>query len=199
MQALYIDTPNGRIYGQAAGNPKSTLVVGLHGWSQRNGWHTWKPLIEPLAEAGYYVVSVDMPGWGQSDSWGPAPLTMAKGVEAVLAIIDGLGKESTVLMGKSWGGGVALQSALAYADRVTSLILTAPAFRNIQDLKGLSQAVLLAWAKDDPVIPYKYAAEYVAAIGDIQLVTYPTGGHSAAPKNARAFAPLAAEFLERST
>jgi hypothetical protein len=23
------------------------LVLGLHGWSQRNGWHTWEPLIAP--------------------------------------------------------------------------------------------------------------------------------------------------------
>ena len=36
------------VYGKLAGDPGSPLVLGLHGWSQRNGWHTWKPLMDPL-------------------------------------------------------------------------------------------------------------------------------------------------------
>ena len=68
----FIQTENGLIYGMCAGDPGSALVLSLHGWSQSNGWQTWQPLLQPLAEAGYYVVSVDMPGWGQSPGPGLA-------------------------------------------------------------------------------------------------------------------------------
>jgi len=54
---------------------------------------------------------------------------------------------------------------------------------------------LLAWAEDDPVIPFSYAARLAAAIPNCQLEIYPTGGHSAAPKNAADFAPKAIKFL----
>jgi pimeloyl-ACP methyl ester carboxylesterase len=66
MQEIHLTTQLGTVYGQAAGEPGNPVVLGIHGWSQRNGWHSWSPLLEPLAEAGFYAVSVDMPGWGDS-------------------------------------------------------------------------------------------------------------------------------------
>ncbi len=53
----------------------------------------------------------------------------------------------------------------------------------------------MAWAEDDPVIPIQYAMEYEQVIPSIDLVTFATGGHSAAPKNAEEFIPKAVEFL----
>ncbi|MCI0396136.1 MAG: alpha/beta fold hydrolase [Chloroflexi bacterium] len=195
MHELWIDTPHGRIYGQAAGDAADPLVLGIHGWSQRNGWHTWEPLLEPLGAAGFYAASVDMPGWGQSRPANGGQVTGERAVQVVLAILDSLGKESAALMGKSWGGGVALAVALEHPRRVSRLILTAPAFNDLDRLRTLPQPVLLAWAEDDPVIPYRYAAEFVRAIPNARLETYPTGGHSAAPKNAADFTPKAIAFL----
>jgi pimeloyl-ACP methyl ester carboxylesterase len=197
MEALWIQTPAGRIFSKVAGLPGSPLVLGIHGWSQRNGWHTWEPMMEPLAAAGFRVVSVDMPGWGQSVPASPELLTGERAVLAVVAILDELKQRTAVLMGKSWGGGVALAVALAYPQRVNKLILTAPAGRDLDRLARLTPPVLLAWSKDDPVIPYKQAAAFVSAVPYIQLESYETGGHSAATKNAADFAPKAIEFLKR--
>lgn len=196
LDEVWFATDKGSIFGMAAGSPDAPLLLGIHGWSQRNGWHTWKPLMEPLAEAGYRVVSVDMPGWGQSPAWDNEPLTEEDAVSAVLAIIDRVGVSQATLMGKSWGGGVAIKSALAHPDRVDRLLLTAPAFREPERLSEIQQPVLLAWAEDDPVIPIRFAAYYVDAIPVVELVTFPTGGHSAAPSNAEAFAASAIAFLE---
>jgi pimeloyl-ACP methyl ester carboxylesterase len=195
MNELLIETPNGRICGQAAGDPAGPLVLGIHGWSQRNGSHTWQPLLEPLAAAGFCAVTVDMPGWGKSDAWDSGLLTTGRAVAAVLAIMDGLNKPTASLMGKSWGGGVALQVALDHPSRVERLILTAPAFNQFDRLAGLSQPVLLAWAKDDPVIRFETAERFVAAIPNARLESYHTGGHSAALKNAADFGPKAVAFL----
>lgn len=197
MKELSIDTTFGSVFGRMAGEPSAPLVLCIHGWSQRNGWHTWQPMMTPLAEAGFCVVSVDMPGWGQSVAASPDPLMGERATGATLEILDGLEATPAVLMGKSWGGGVALSLALKHPDRVSKLILTAPAFRELDQLATLKQPVLLAWAQDDPVIPYQFAEQFASAISDVKLVTYKTGGHSAAPKNANDFAPVAIEFLKR--
>jgi len=179
----------------AAGPTDGRLLLGLHGWSQRNGWHTWQPLMAPLAEAGCRVISIDMPGWGQSDTWGGGQLGVTDAQAAVLAVLDGARASQAVLMGKSWGGGIAIATALAHPERVERLVLTAPAYRETGRLDQLRQPVLLAWAEDDPVIPYQVAELYVEAVPDVELVTYPTGGHSAGPKNAEDFAARVIAFL----
>lgn len=198
LDEIQIKTPNGQIYGRSAGDRGNSLILGLHGWSQRNGWQTWRPLLQPLGDAGYYVVSVDLPGWGKSESWnvGPASTEIAKA--AVLTILDALNHDSATLMGKSWGGGIAIQLALDEPQKVINLILTAPAFGNIDKLSEIRQPTLLSWSEDDPVIPFKNAGVYANGIPEIQTVYYKTGGHSAAIKNAKEFIPTAVEFLRRS-
>lgn len=197
LQELLIDTSYGKVFGMSAGNTGSRLILGIHGMSQRNGWHTWEPLLNPLAESGYYAVSVDMPGWGKSRLENASILSMSGAVITAVEIINSLNKQPAIIMGKSWGGGVAFQLALEYPDLISKLIVTAPAFREIDRLRKLGQPVLMAWAEDDPVIPIKYAAEYAAVIPDIELVTYKSGGHSAAPKNAEDFSFRAIGFLDK--
>ena len=195
LNEIYIETPNGRIYGRSAGEPGNLLILGLHGWSQRNGWHTWKPLLGSLGDAGYYALGVDLPGWGNSNSWtnGPASTEVAK--TAVLDILDVLGHDVAIIMGKSWGGGIAIHLALDEPQRIEKLILTAPAFGNLDRLSKLRQPTMLAWSEDDPVIPFKTARAYDNSIPVIQTVYYKTGGHSAAINNANDFIPKMLEFL----
>lgn len=196
MKSIFIDTEFANIHAKSVGDQQNPLLLGIHGWSKRNGWHTWEPLLQPLAEAGFWLVSVDMPGWGQSVPKKPEAMMNGRAVTVIVQLLDGLGVDTAVIMGKSWGGGVALETALQYPDRVSKLILTAPARQNLEPLRELKQPVLLAWAKDDPVIPYDVAQRYVEHIPMIQLESYETGGHSAAPKNAADFAPKAVEFLK---
>jgi pimeloyl-ACP methyl ester carboxylesterase len=196
MEDLWIETSWGKVFAKSLGDQTSPLVLALHGWSQRNGWHTWEPMMAPLAEAGLRVVSVDMPGWGRSEPVKTGSLAGEEAVKVTEQLLDGLDERQATLMGKSWGGGIALALALNHPDRVQKLLLTAPAYRQIDALAKLRQPVLLAWAKDDPVIPYAYAEKFVEAIPDVELVTYDTGGHSAAPKNADDFAARAIQFLQ---
>jgi pimeloyl-ACP methyl ester carboxylesterase len=195
LEEVSIQTANGKVFGMASGMPDSKLVLAIHGRSQRNGWHTWQPLLAPLGQAGLYAVSVDLPGWGQSESWANGSISIAEGATVVATIVEGLGKNSAALMGKSWGGGIALQAALDAPHLVEKLILTAPLYLDIGNLAGLSQPVLMAWSEDDPTIPYMFSAEFTKVIPEITLLTYNSGGHNAAPKNAVDFAPKAITFL----
>ena len=195
MDDVFIKLDLTTVYGKMAGNPANPLLLGIHGWSQRNGWQTWEPLMAPLADAGYCVVSVDMPGWGGSAALDNLPLGGSRVVQVVIDIVNGLQKDTAVLMGKSWGGGVAVQTAVAYPERVNKLVLTAPALRDFDQLPRITQPVLLTWAENDPVIPVAIANNYVAAVPDIEYIGYATGGHSAAQNNAADFAPHVIEFL----
>ena len=195
MDDIYIKLELTTVYGKLAGDPAAPLVLGLHGWSQRNGWRSWEPLMAPLADAGYCAVSVDMPGWGDSPALDNLPLGGERAVSVVIDIMNGLQKETAVLMGKSWGGGVAVRTAIAFAERINRLVLTAPALRNFEQVGLLTQPVLLAWAEDDPIIPCAMADVFVKMAPQTELVIYPTGGHSAAQNNAAEFAPRLLAFL----
>jgi pimeloyl-ACP methyl ester carboxylesterase len=197
LREQIIDSSFGKVFGMSAGSPDSQLILGIHGMSQRNGWHTWEPLLHPLAEAGYFSVSVDMPGWGRSQLKNAPNLSTSGAVTTAGDIIMSLGKQPAIVMGKSWGGGIAFQLALENPELVSKLIVTAPAYREIASLRKLGQPVLMAWAEDDPVIPIRYAAEYEAVIPDCELVTYERGGHSAAPNNAEDFSRKAIRFLDK--
>ncbi len=195
MDDINIEISQTTVYGKSTGDPDKPLILGIHGWSQRNGWHTWKSLLDPLAGAGFFVVSVDMPGWGNSPALDKSPLIGQTAVSVVVKIVERLHKDSAVIMGKSWGGGVAVNTAVSHPYRVSHLILTAPAIRNYDLLASIQQPVLLAWAEDDHVIPIANAKRFVSAAPGTNLVTYSSGGHSAAANNAADFSQKAVEFL----
>ena len=195
MNDISIETSQGIVRAIAAGPKDGPVIIGVHGWSQKNGRHTWQPLVGPLGAAGYRVISVDMPGWGESPKW-----EKTAGKSAVVAILDALGVETAhALMGKSWGGGVALDFGLTYPARVQKLILTAPAFRGDPvDLQRLTQPVLMAWAENDQTIPYQFGRTLANAFPNLQFETYALGGHEAAQYNWEDFAPKAIQFLDKS-
>ncbi len=199
MNEIIIPTPRGDIHGLTAGPEDGPVVIGIHGWSQRNGAHTWAPLVEPLGAAGYRTIAVAMPGWGDTPKWEKASgKPVVAGKSALVAILDSLGVETAhALMGKSWGGGVSLDFALTYPGRVNKLILTAPAYRgDLSDLtQRLNKPVLLAWAKNDQVIPLNFGMGIAEAIVDCQFEIYDEGGHEAAQHNVADFAPKAVTFL----
>ena len=54
-----------RLAGDAFGDPAGPPVVMLHGASQNR--HAWSAVAEALATGGWYVVTVDLRGQGDSD------------------------------------------------------------------------------------------------------------------------------------
>lgn len=76
----------------------------------------------PALEAGYRVINIDLRGHGRS-----APATRHYSiydlVSDVIAVLDRLGVERAIWCGLSVGGMIALRAALAYPNRVASLVL----------------------------------------------------------------------------
>lgn len=84
----------------------------------------WAEHLDPLAEAGYRVVAVDLPGFGEA----PVPPGEQAAWMDVLQTMDELSIERAALVGNSFGGAVGLRAAFVAPDRVSALVLvSAPA------------------------------------------------------------------------
>ena len=95
-------------------------LVLLHGTSA--SLHTWDGWVRAL-EGSHRVIRVDMPGFGLT---GPAPdgdYTIDAYVRFVVALLDHYRLERCVLVGNSFGGRVAWETALADPARVRALVL----------------------------------------------------------------------------
>ena len=69
------------------------------------------------------VVAPDRPGWGGRA--GETARGFAAGAEDAVAVLDREGVERAVVLGFSWGGGVALDLARRHPERVGALVLAA--------------------------------------------------------------------------
>jgi uncharacterized protein (TIRG00374 family) len=102
--------------GPPATPPAQELVL-LHG--QPGSPADWQAVIARLPPQ-LNAVAADRPGYGTSPS--PAGGFTA-GAQAVLDDLDARGVASAVLVGHSWGGGVALRAASLAPDRVRAVVL----------------------------------------------------------------------------
>lgn len=84
----------------------------------------WAEHLEPLAAAGYRVVALELPGFGEAL---PAPGAQVPWID-VVASMEELSIERAALVGNSFGGAVALRVAAVAPDRVWALaMISAPA------------------------------------------------------------------------
>ena len=85
----------------------------------------WKKNIEGLKDR-YRCIAIDLPGYGKS-SKGKYEGSMTFFAKVVGEFIDSLGLGPVTLAGHSMGGQIALVAGMAYPDKVSKLILAAPA------------------------------------------------------------------------
>ncbi|MGC4894899.1 alpha/beta fold hydrolase [Micromonospora sp. DT31] len=93
-----------------------TVVVLLHaGIADRRMWRSQVPA---LAER-HRVLALDLRGYGESEL-PPAPFTHH---DDVVGLLDALGVDRAALVGCSFGGRVAVDTALAHPERITAVAL----------------------------------------------------------------------------
>ena len=113
-----------RLFYRKVGSGGS-FVVYLHGGPGLN-FEAGGPDLEPLA-AGRTLVMYDQRGGGRSDLVSdPALLTAPHHVRDLEALRRGFGVRSMVLVGMSWGAGLATLYASEYPQHVERLVLLSP-------------------------------------------------------------------------
>jgi pimeloyl-ACP methyl ester carboxylesterase len=112
-----VATPGGTLAYTAAGSGEPLLLVhGLGGTRQ-----TWRHIIGPLAET-HRVIAPDLPGHG--DSAAPAgDYSLGAHAAALRDLLVALGHRSATVAGHSLGGGIGMQFAYQFPERISRLIL----------------------------------------------------------------------------
>ncbi|HML94909.1 MAG TPA: alpha/beta hydrolase [Thermodesulfobacteriota bacterium] len=100
-------------------DPSRPTVLLIHGAGQRLA--TWRFQTGPLDDAGWNYVIPDLPGRGGSGGKGLRSVEEYK--DFVKDFADALGLGKLILAGHSMGGGVALNFALDYPEKVKALVL----------------------------------------------------------------------------
>ncbi len=152
-----------RLVGDAVGDPSAPSVVLLHGGGQTR--HSWRETANALARAGWYAVSVDLRGHGDSD-WSPTSDYRHERFSGdVIAIAKSLAKRfdvPPVLVGASLGG---ISSLLAIhrhpGELARALVLVDIATR--MEVEGAARIISFMESSPDGFASVEEAAESVAA------------------------------------
>lgn len=121
---IEVRRPGVTLHGEAAGD--GPAVLALHGLtaSRRYVLHGSRS----IEKAGYRVISYDARGHGQSDPAAHQPeYRYIDYADDAVAVLDHLGIDRAVLIGHSMGAATAVRVALTHPERVSGLVLGAPA------------------------------------------------------------------------
>lgn len=137
--AFWITLEDGeRVRVVQTGDPDAPPLLLLHGWGCSA--FAWRYLAQPLAEAGWRAIAIDLRGHGLSDRPDdPAKYRSAGMVEHLAATMDRLGLASAPIVAHSMGGAVAMGLALRNPERVTRMALFGPVGFGVVDRAAWSQ------------------------------------------------------------
>ena len=104
------------------------LIVLVHGCPE--SWYSWKHQIPLLAKKGYTVAAIDVRGYGGSSKpYEVAAYSMRELTKDVIGVINALGFEKAILMGRDWGGPIVWNTAALNEGRISAVLgLSVPFF-----------------------------------------------------------------------
>ena len=127
MDERVLDIGGTRILHREIGSGIPLLC--LHGFPQTG--HAWRAVGDRLADR-FRVLMPDVPGFGGSDA--PIIHEASEVVRLLVDYLDALDVPRAVVMGHDWGGAFALRFALDQPARVSHLVLTNTAYRELSPL-----------------------------------------------------------------
>jgi len=117
-----------RIHYQDAGDEHAPALILIHGFISST--LIWSDVFLPLADAGFRVIALDLPGYGYSDKPADGRYTIDSQAYAVVSLMNRLEIDEATIIGASYGGAVAATIALDYPERVSRLILVGAVSNN---------------------------------------------------------------------
>ena len=150
----YVLSQNNRsIRYLAHGNPKNPALICLHGSPGSLDMYADYYMDSVLLDH-YYIISIDRPGFGYS-GYGNAALTLSQQSEAVLAVIHKLKLDSVSLIGHSYGGPVAIKTAMINPEKIHSVHIVAGSLDPILEprewWRPIASSPPLSWILSPPL------------------------------------------------
>jgi 3-oxoadipate enol-lactonase len=156
----YVESDGARIYWEERGSGEPLLMIMGLGYSLE----MWGRVGPALAEH-YRVVVFDNRGVGRSDV-PPAPYSIAGMAADAATVMRAAGLERAHVLGVSMGGMIAQEFALAYPERVHSLLLGCTSFGGPRAVSAKPEVIAILFARATmeaeaairAMVPYIYAA-----------------------------------------
>ena len=149
------------------------MVLLLHGKMFKAA--TWQETgtLTKLADAGYRVMALDMPGFGNSPAADIEPADVLK------VAINQASQDRAILLGPSMGGRIVLEFTLANVDLVSGLVLVGAVGiqENKERLKEISLPCLAVWGEEDTISPLANGNLLQQGIMDAELAVIPGAPH----------------------
>lgn len=184
------------------GRARATIIY-FHGAS--GNVTTYLSLVEPLVDAGYRLVMIDMQGYGKSTGT-PTHLDIAADAQVVFNQLlqrKDIRNSDIIIMGISMGTEVATHLAKDNNDKIAALVLegTISSFTDIaadsapegqgklirsfmkspysakEDIKGVKVPVLIIHSKEDKAVPYAEGKEVYDNANEPKELWTITGNH----------------------
>ncbi len=119
--------PDQTIYAYTGGkatDPAQRTVIFIHGALCDHS--VWALQSRYLANHGWNVLALDLPGHGRST--GTPPATVEDAADLIAQLINTLGLQQAALVGHSWGSLIALEAASQLKQRVSHLALVGTSY-----------------------------------------------------------------------
>jgi pimeloyl-ACP methyl ester carboxylesterase len=146
-------------------------VLFLHGWAL--GHHSYREVVEAIAEQGVRVIAPTLPGFGRTAPLPRDEFSLAGYANWVSALCDALDiTEPAVVLGHSFGGGVAIRFAHDHRERVRSLVLVnsigGSAWQRGRAVRSIAERPLWDWGLHFPadVWPVRQATRVLPVIAE---------------------------------
>ncbi len=124
---MYLQVNNHKTYcytgGKAIDAAKPTVVF-IHG--VLNDHSVWILQSRYMANHGWNVLAVDLPGHCRSE--GEAPSSVEEAAAFIAALLNAAGIQRAALVGHSWGSLIGVEAASMLKDRITHLVMVGTAY-----------------------------------------------------------------------
>jgi pimeloyl-ACP methyl ester carboxylesterase len=181
----------GDLHLRSAGPDGAQVVLLLHGAAFDSG--TWEKLgtLALLANAGYRVVAIDLPGFGASKSLRARPETF------LLDAMPALGIDRPVVVSPSMSGRFSLPLIADHPDRVAGFVPVAPVggVEFARSHQASPVPALIVWGAEDSLFPSTQAETLAAAFSRARVLVLPGARHPAYLDQPDAFHEALLEFL----
>ncbi len=150
---LLWNDPNGKVDADRPG------LVFIHGSGAHAHWWTF---IAPFFLTHYRVMAIDLAGAGDSEHLSDYSLE-SFGAQVMSAVKDAGFDQNTILVGHSFGGFIAIKTALIYGDSLAGIVLADSAVRPPD----------FEWERDprrSPIRPRRVYETFEAALGRFRLM-----------------------------